>query len=159
LVLVLKTNLLFCKYRLLKSFRVFCFVEKYDKDHKHLLINATFEKTPFVDEFFTRSWISNLVNIIGMEELLTPQSARSEEKGNEGVSAFCIITTSHICLHSWEKMKPNLVQLDVYSCKDFCQFLILDELKKFKPIRLGGKYLDRSIENTRGWEMGREDLF
>ena len=144
---------------MVKGFRVFYFVQKYDKDHKHLLINATFKETPFIDQAFTRSWISNLVNIIGMEELLAPQSARSKEKGNEGVSAFCIITTSHICLHSWEKMTPNLVQLDVYSCKEFSQFLILDELRKFKPIRLGGKYLDRSVENTKGWEMGREDLF
>mgnify|MGYP002052841996 CR=1 FL=1 len=114
---------------------------------------------PFIDNEFTCSWISNLVKVIDMKELLPPQSARSEDLGNEGVSAFCIITTSHICLHSWEKTDPNLVQLDVYSCKDFDQFLIHEELKKFNPIRLGSKYLNRSIENTKGWEMGREGLF
>ena len=128
-------------------------------DHQHLLVNATFSKTPFVENDFTCSWILDVVKLIGMEILLPPQSARSEEKGNEGISAFCLITTSHICLHSWEKTNPNLVQLDVYSCKTFDRHLILKELSKFRPLRLGCNYLNRSIENTRGWEMGREGIF
>lgn len=131
-------------------------MEKYDIHHEHLLVNATFEKTPFVENDFTCSWISNIVKLIGMEELLPPRSARSEEEGNEGISAFCIITTSHICLHSWEKTDPNLVQLDVYSCKDFDHLLILNELKKFNPTRLGSKFLNRAIDSTKGWQMGSD---
>jgi len=131
-------------------------VEKYDIEHKHLLINATFKETPFKENDFTCSWISNIVKLIGMEELLSPKSARSEELGNEGISAFCIITTSHISLHSWEKTDPNLVQLDIYSCKDFDRSLILRELEKFSPTRLGCSFLDRSVNCTRGWEMSSE---
>ena len=124
-------------------------------EHKHLLINATFNKTPFLEVDFTSSWIKKIVSKIDMDLLYEPVSVKCNEPNNEGISAFCLITTSHIALHSWEKSEPNLVQLDVYSCKDFDQFLILEEFRKFSPIRLGCKYLDRAIENTKGWEMGR----
>lgn len=134
-------------------------MEVHNIEHHHLVVNATFTETPFKEANFTNEWIEKIVNLIGMEILLPPQSARSDEKGNEGISSFCLITTSHICLHSWEKTNPNLVQLDVYSCKDFNQHLILDEMRKFSPIRIGCKFMNRSIENTKGWEMGREGLF
>ena len=122
-------------------------------EHKHLLVNATFEKTPFTDVSFTESWIKNLVDIINMEILHKPIAVMCEEEDNEGISAFCLITTSHIALHSWEKKEPNLVQLDVYSCKKFDQHLIEDELKKFSPTRIGSHYLDRGLRSTRGWEL------
>ena len=115
-----------------------------DLEHKHLLVSASFEKTPFIDTDFTESWISNLVSIIDMEILKSPVACRCEEKYNEGISAFCIITTSHICLHSWETKDPNLVQLDVYSCKNYDKKLILDEVNNFSPISLKHKFLDRS---------------
>ena len=126
--------------------------------HKHLLVNATFEKTPFVCVDFTESWIKRLVKKIGMEMLCPPKAVECEKEGNEGISAFCLITTSHISLHSWEESNPNLVQLDVYSCKKFDRSSVLDELNKFKPLSLGCKFLDREIENTKDWRMFDEDL-
>lgn len=125
-------------------------------EHTHLIINATFSKTPFIETDFTSSWIKDIVRKIDMDLLYQPVSVKCDTPNNEGISAFCLITTSHIALHSWEKLEPNLVQLDIYSCKDFSQSLILEEFKKFSPIRLGCKYLDRSIANTKGWEMGTD---
>ena len=127
-------------------------------EHKHLLVNATFENTPFSDESFTESWISNLVDLIDMKILHNPVAVKCNEINNEGISAFCLITTSHIALHSWEKKDPNLVQLDVYSCKDFDQTIITKELNKFNPLSLGCKFLDRATENTRGWRMFDEGM-
>ena len=127
-------------------------------EHKHLLVNATFEQTPFIDTNFTESWITNLVNIIDMEILHKPIAVKCEEKDNEGISAFCLITTSHIALHSWEEKEPNLVQLDVYSCKQFDQHLIENELKKFSPIRIGSHFLDRGLRCTRGWRLFDEGM-
>ena len=72
-------------------------------DHKHLLVNATFKQTPFIDTNFTESWIKNLVDVINMEILHKPIAVKCNEVNNEGISAFCLITTSHIALHSWEK--------------------------------------------------------
>ena len=125
-------------------------------EHKHLLINATFKTTPFLEVDFTSLWIRKIVSKIDMDLLYEPVSVKCNEPNNEGISAFCLITTSHIALHSWEKSDPNLVQLDIYSCKNFSQSLILEEFRKFNPIGLGCKYLDRAIENTKGWEMGSE---
>ena len=112
-------------------------------NHKHLLISSEFTKTPFVDTEFTKSWIWDLVKKIDMEILYAPRAVRCDKEGNEGISAFCLITTSHICLHSWEKTEPNLVQLDVYSCKDYDKNIVIEEVNKFKPLSLKYKFIDR----------------
>ena len=127
-------------------------------EHKHLLVNATFENTPFSDESFTESWISNLVDLIDMQILHKPIAVKCNEINNEGISAFCLITTSHIALHSWGKKDPNLVQLDVYSCKKFDQHLIENELKKFSPIYIGSHFLDRGLRCTKGWRLFDEGM-
>ena len=127
-------------------------------EHKHLLVNATFEQTPFTDTNFTENWLKKIVDLIGMEILHDPIAVKCEEKDNEGISAFCLITTSHIALHSWEEKEPNLVQLDVYSCKEFDQHLIENELKKFSPIRIGSQFFDRGLRCTRGWRLFDEGM-
>ncbi len=128
-------------------------------DHKHLLVNCTFKETPFKDEGFTESWLEEIVDKIDMEILYPAKAVKCNDKDNEGITAFCMITTSHLCLHSWETTEPNLVQLDVYSCKDFSQEIILDAIRELKPIRLGCKFINRGLTSTTGWEMGREGLF
>ena len=120
-------------------------------EHKHLLINATFKETPFLDAEFTRSWLLKIVDLIGMEILHKPIAVKCNGKDNEGISAFCLITTSHLSLHSWEKRTPNLLQLDIYSCKDFDQEIIKKELESFNPIAFGSKFLDRRMRNTKNW--------
>jgi len=115
--------------------------------HKHLLVSSEFAKTPFVNTEFTKSWIRDLVKKIDMQILYAPRAVRCDKKGNEGISAFCLITTSHICLHSWEETEPNLVQLDVYSCKDYDINIIIEEMKKFEPLSLKYKFIDRSEFN------------
>jgi len=122
--------------------------------HKHLLVSSTFKSTPFKNTQFTSDWMRSLVDLIDMKILYAPRSVMCDKEGNEGISSFCLITTSHIALHSWEKTEPNLVQLDIYSCKSFDHNLVLDEFKKFSPLTIGCKFLDRSISSTQGWAMG-----
>ena len=112
-------------------------------NHKHLLVNSTFETIPFTSTDFTNKWIKNLVDKIDMKILYSPRSVMCDKKGNEGISAFCLITTSHICLHTWDKISPNLLQLDVYSCKEFDINIVLNEIKEFNPLSLKYKFLDR----------------
>ena len=50
-----------------------------------------------------------------MQELSPPVAVRSHIKGNKGITCSCMITTSHIVLHTWEDTHPGLLQLDVYS--------------------------------------------
>ena len=122
------------------------------------MVIATFEETPFVSETFTNEWIEELVEEIDMEILKKPSSVHCNEEGNEGISSFCLITTSHIALHSWEKLEPNLIQLDVYSCKPFDTEKVLDKVREFGPLTIGSKFLNRSIMATRKWTMFDEGL-
>ena len=93
-----------------------------------------------------------------MEILQKPSSVHCDKKDNEGISSFCLITTSHIALHSWEKSKPNLVQLDVYSCKPFDTQIVLNKIREFGPMTIGSKFLNRSIRSTEGWRMYEEGM-
>lgn len=127
-------------------------------EHKHVLFNATFKKTPFLEESFTCDWINKVTKMIGMDILVPPKACRSEAEGNVGISAFCLITTSHISLHSWEKVSPNYIQLDVYSCKSFDHLIIVEELNRLGATRVGCSSHNRSINQTKGWVIGDESL-
>ena len=54
-----------------------------------------------------------------------------------------IIETSHIAFHSWDESLPAVIQLDIYSCKDFEPEHIFKELEVFKIEKLEYKFLDR----------------
>jgi S-adenosylmethionine/arginine decarboxylase-like enzyme len=110
-------------------------------EQKHLLTNSSFESIPFKSTSFTSDWIRSLVGKMGMDILYAPRSVMCDKKGNEGISSFCLITTSHLCLHTRDSL--NLLQLDVYSYKDFDIDLVLEEINKFKPLSLKYKVINR----------------
>jgi S-adenosylmethionine/arginine decarboxylase-like enzyme len=67
-----------------------------------------------------------------MEVLIPPQSVYCDIPDNEGVTGFAVITTSHLAMHIWPK--ENVVQLDVYSCKDFDPKIVYDLLNEFMSV-------------------------
>jgi len=110
--------------------------------HKHLLIKAEVQNPP-KDEEQTISWMKKLINKINMNILAGPYSSRVSKKGNKGLSGVAIIDTSHISIHTWDEEQPALIQLDVYSCKEFKKADVIDCLDEFKPITVEYKYFDR----------------
>ena len=110
--------------------------------HKHLLIKAEVQNPP-KDEEQTISWMKKLINKINMNILAGPYSSRVSKKGNKGLSGVAIIDTSHISIHTWDEKNPALIQLDVYSCKEFKKADVIDCLDEFKPITVEYKYFDR----------------
>lgn len=86
-----------------------------------------------------RSLISNLVSILDMEILLGPELCSVEldpsrlgtDQDHGGITAFCVITTSHISLHTWPLQRR--ISIDVYSCKSFDS----DKAKEFLHQTLG----------------------
>jgi S-adenosylmethionine/arginine decarboxylase-like enzyme len=60
-----------------------------------------------------------------------------------GYSSTCIIETSSITFHSWMESHYPVIQLDVYSCKDFEVETVLMWLRQFDPERIDYKFLDR----------------
>ena len=110
--------------------------------HKHLLIRAEVQKPPKNEEE-TISWMRKLIKTIDMNILAGPYSSQVSKKGNKGLSGVAIIDTSHISIHTWDENNPALIQLDVYSCKEFKKADVIDCLDEFKPVTVEYKYFDR----------------
>ena len=83
--------------------------------HKHLLIKADIEN-PIRDEIRAIFFVKNLVNKIDMNILHGPVPKYCDTPGNQGMTIFAIIETSHIVVHIWDEDTPAKLQLDVYSC-------------------------------------------
>jgi|TARA_X000001036_G_scaffold365904_1_gene350521 S-adenosylmethionine/arginine decarboxylase-like enzyme len=110
--------------------------------HKHLLIRAEVQNPPKNEEE-TISWMRKLIKTIDMNILAGPYSSQVSKKGNKGLSGVAIIDTSHISIHTWDEQEPALIQLDVYSCKEFKKSDVIDCLDDFKPVTVEYKYFDR----------------
>lgn len=110
--------------------------------HKHLLVSATIANH-ISDTDQISKWVSTLVEAIQMKILHGPVSVYCDKTGNRGVTAFAIIETSHIVLHTWDENNPATLQLDVYTCSDLETDLVFKALAIFQPITMEYKFLDR----------------
>ena len=110
--------------------------------HKHLLVRAKIAHH-ILDTDEISSWISNLVEAIQMKILHGPVSVYCDKTGNQGITAFAIIETSHIVLHTWDETNPATLQLDVYTCSDLEIDCVFKALTVFQPITVDYKFLDR----------------
>ena len=110
--------------------------------HHHLLIRADILNPPNSVSWCTY-WLNSLVSKIDMKILKGPIVAYSNLEGNRGLTGIVVIETSHIALHCWDEKMPYLLQLDVYSCKEFDEQIIFKELAIFNPIKIDYKFLDR----------------
>jgi S-adenosylmethionine/arginine decarboxylase-like enzyme len=110
--------------------------------HRHLLIRAEVNSPP-QREFDLESELRSLVKHIDMKILAGPTTAWCPVEGNMGWSGTVIIETSSITFHSWMESHYPVIQLDVYSCKDFAVDTVLLWLRQFDPERIDYKFLDR----------------
>jgi len=113
--------------------------------HRHLLIRAEVNSPP-QREFDLGSELRSLVKHIDMKILAGPTTAWCPVEGNRGWSGTVIIETSSITFHSWMESHYPVIQLDVYSCKDFAVDTVLLWLRQFDPERIDYKFLDRETE-------------
>lgn len=110
--------------------------------HKHLLIRAEV-KNPPKNVTYVQEWFKKLIDEIDMKLMRGPIAAYLDVPGNRGLTCLAIIETSHIVMHVWDESDPGLMQLDVYSCKDFDPEKVFDAIKEFTPVKVDFKYLDR----------------
>ena len=113
-------------------------------EHKHLMISANFIRRVYSSSWY-ETWMTRLIEDLEMTALVEPKAVRDNTIGNEGITAFSIITTSHIVLHTWESEMPHKLQLDVYSCKSFRIKTVLDRLENLNVSNVKYKFLDRDI--------------
>jgi S-adenosylmethionine/arginine decarboxylase-like enzyme len=113
--------------------------------HHHLLVKFNTDTPPKKKKTLYNVFI-RLVKLIRMVILINPKIAYVSDKGNEGLTGICLIKTSHISCHIWEKHSPPVVHLDVYSCKKFNYKLVLTFLKhNLKAYNIKYKFLDRNF--------------
>jgi S-adenosylmethionine/arginine decarboxylase-like enzyme len=110
-------------------------------DHKHLLIRAECENIPRQGYPIDKK-LEHLVELIEMKILTGPFCAWCPVVGNTGWSGTVIIETSHIAWHSWNE--TGLINLDIYSCKDFDVHSVIEWMEEFKPTYMDYKFLDRN---------------
>lgn len=113
-------------------------------DHKHLIVSAEIENSP-KDPEAVKEWLRELIQVIEMEILVGPEAIYyKEEPFNVGVTAFAIIKTSHIVLHTFEEENgPTRFELDVYSCKNFNILDVFKKIRVYSPTKMSYKFLDR----------------
>ena len=113
-----------------------------DLVHKHLLVRAEVLNPP-TSVSWCGSWLTSLTSKIDMKILRGPIVEYSDVVGNRGLTGIVIIETSHIAFHCWDESIPAVIQLDIYSCKDFEPKHIFKELEVFNLEKLEYKFLDR----------------
>jgi S-adenosylmethionine/arginine decarboxylase-like enzyme len=111
-------------------------------EHKHLIVRATLTQPPQCADDI-KTWMSKLVDAIGMKILMGPYAVYSDMVGNRGLTAVTIIETSHIALHVWDEVEPALAQLDVYTCSTLNVEDVFRAIEEWQPTKVEYKYIDR----------------
>tara|TARA_R110000803_G_scaffold154033_1_gene218863 strand:- start:1741 stop:2139 length:399 start_codon:yes stop_codon:yes gene_type:complete len=97
--------------------------------HKHLLIYAKITKFPNMnEEEIVTNFMTRLVKKIQMKLIAGPITSYVKDQGNVGWTSALLLSTSHVAMHIWNEW--NVMQLDVYSCKEFDERLVITYLKE-----------------------------
>lgn len=114
-----------------------------DLYHQHLLVKAYCKEAP-TTEYELNQWMRELVADINMHLVIEPRSFYVKTPGNEGLTGQCGLSTSHLAVHLWTAIQPNLVQMDVYSCKCFDTQTVIEKLKEWDLISFECMTIDRN---------------
>jgi S-adenosylmethionine/arginine decarboxylase-like enzyme len=119
----------------------------------HLIYDAQVEAehTPrLADPAFLETAFRDLVKLLDMEILVEPAfravdpdpSKLETEHDEGGVTGVCVITTSHISIHTWPLR--GKFSMDVYSCKKFEESMVQAFLKdRFGVVRRSSHWVMR----------------
>lgn len=115
-------------------------------DHKHLLLRAEVNNCPSEESLHEiLEWMKNLISKIDMKLMQGPSVTYVDQPGNRGITSMALIETSHIVIHIWDEKSPGLVQLDIYSCKEFNLDTVIQHVNEYFDVdNMQYKYLDRT---------------
>lgn len=111
--------------------------------HKHIVLTAAVNSPPKT-EAEVISWLSDMVKAVDMNILDGPYASTSDVVNNEGITGVVIIDTSHIALHLWNNVTPAIIELDIFSCKDYDVSIPIDFLNKFDINAINFRCIDRT---------------
>lgn len=119
--------------------------------HKHLVVTALAENPTNSPEVVIE-FLNRLVNLVDMETFMEARAKYCGDPKNSGVTGDVVITTSHASIHIWDNVPgnpyPGLVQMDLYSCKDFNAHDVLNFIEEYFGAEIV-KYqvIDRGLSN------------
>ena len=115
-------------------------------DHKHLVLRAEVTDCPAEESLHEiLEWMKTLIKKIDMKLMQGPTISYVDQPGNRGTTCMALIETSHIVIHIWDESDPGLIQLDIYSYKEFQLDIVMNHIKQyFSVLKLEYKYLDRT---------------
>lgn len=112
--------------------------------HQHLLVKAYVHDVPFQVEDL-EDWLTRLVNAINMKVVIPARAVYVDTPGNEGLTGQVGLETSHAAIHIWDSLEPAMLQMDVYSCKDFNTEKVIEMLNEWDLIAYETMTIDRNI--------------
>lgn len=115
----------------------------HDLFHTHLLVRATIRKPPMHPDQLN-DWFCRLVESVGMNILIPPQSVYCDTPGNEGITGIVCIETSHSSIHVWSNRPEPFLQFDLYSCRPFNVDTVLKMLDEFGLVSADYCLMDRN---------------
>ena len=115
-------------------------------DHKHLVLRAEVTNCPKEESLHEiLSWMKSLIEKIDMKLMQGPSISYVDQPGNRGTTCMALIETSHIVIHIWDEPTPGILQLDIYSCKEFDLSEVILHLEEYFTIsKMQYKFLDRT---------------
>ena len=85
--------------------------------HKHLLLKGYIKHIPTnLDAISIKIWMERFIKSNGMQLQCEPIVSYVHDKGNRGMTACCLLKTSHMAFHIWDEQNPALIQFDFYTC-------------------------------------------
>lgn len=115
-----------------------------DVRHQHLIVRAEISEPPVAeDRSDLTEWFRSLIERMNMKIMFGPEAMYCSKEGNRGMTAFAIIETSHLAMHTWDECTPAVMQLDVYTCSDLVVEDVIEAISVFKPSKVEYKFLDR----------------
>ena len=119
-------------------------------DHKHLVLRAEVTECPSQNSLNeVLNWMKELIVKIDMKLMQGPSITYVDQPGNRGTTCMALIETSHIVIHIWDETNPGLLQLDIYSCKEFDLKSVVAHLEEyFNVCNMQYKFLDRTTNMT-----------
>ena len=89
--------------------------------------------------------MKSLIEKIDMKLMQGPSISYVDQPGNRGTTCMALIETSHIVIHIWDEPTPGVLQLDIYSCKEFDLNAVIRHLEEYFTIsKMQYKFLDRT---------------
>ena len=119
-------------------------------DHKHLVLRAEIINCPGEDSLHEiLNWMKVLIKKIDMKLMQGPAISYVDQPGNRGTTCMALIETSHVVIHIWDEPNPGVIQLDIYSCKEFDLNIVISHLEGYFSVsKMQYKFLDRTTGMT-----------